>query len=91
MYFDVQRFSEEDIPKQSIKSLKKGIRSLMMVVEKHKAKILNPELFYPEWNALSEKTQLGNIKHWRKEIDTANQSIFDRIEELRKRGVKIDE
>ena len=90
MYFDVQRFSEEDLPKQSIKSLKKGIRSLKKVVEEHEAKILNPALFYPEWSTLKDVQKLGSIVHWQKEIDTANQSIFDRIKELRRRGVEVD-
>ena len=47
MYFDVQRFAEEDISKQNIKSLK--------------------------------------------EIETAQKSLWNRIEELRKRGVEVDE
>ena len=91
MNFELQIFAEEDISKQSSKSLKKGIRSLKKVIAIHQAKILNPESFYQEWNNLTKKQQLGNIKHWQKEIDTAQQSIIDRLEELQKRGENIDE
>ena len=90
MIFDMQRFSEEDLPKQSIKSLKKGIRSLKKVIAIHEAKILTPELFYPEWNDLTEDEKRGSFIHWQKEIKTAQQSITARIEELRKRGVYIE-
>ena len=48
MIFNAQKFSEEDLPKQSIKSLKKGIRSLKKVIVIHENKIKNPESFYPE-------------------------------------------
>ena len=89
MIFDAQRFAEEDIPKQSVKSLKKGIRSLKKVIATHKAKILTPESFYPEWNDLTEDEKRGSFIHWQKEIKTAQQSITARIEELRKRGVYI--
>ena len=91
MIFDIQKFAEEDIPKQSSKSLRKGIRSLKKVISIHQAKILDPKSFYQEWNALTKKRQLGNIRHWQKEIDTAQQSIIDRMEELQKRGEDIDE
>lgn len=92
MIYDIQRFAEEDLPKQSIKSLKKGIRSLKKVIATHEAKILAPELFYPdEWNTLTDVQKIGNAQHWQKEIATARQAIFERIAELRKRGVEIDE
>ena len=91
MIFNVQRFSEEDLPKQSIKSLKKGIRSLKKVIVVHENKIKNPESFYPKWNDFLEREQKGYIEHWKDEIDTANQSILNRIEELRKRGVEYAE
>ena len=91
MIFNVQRFSEEDLPKQSIKSLKKGIRSLRKVIVKHEEKIKNPQLYYPEWNELTDDERRGSFIHWKKEIENAQQSILDRVEELEKRGVKIDE
>ena len=89
--FKLQIFAEEDISKQSIKSLKKGIRSLNKIIAIHEEKISNPEMFYPdEWSNLSNAEKLGSIKHWQKEIENARKSIFDRIEELKKRGVEID-
>ncbi|MBR1729672.1 MAG: hypothetical protein IJ728_09140 [Selenomonadaceae bacterium] len=92
MNFDLQLFAEEDLQKQSSKSIKKGIRSLKKVIAIHQAKILNPESFYPnEWNNLKEEEKKGNFKHWQKEIENAKKSINNRIEELRKRGEEIDE
>ena len=92
MVYDIQLFAEEDLQKQSIKSLKKGIRSLKKVIATHEAKIISPEVFYPdEWNTLTYVQKLGNFQHWQKEIETARQAIFERIAELKKRGVEIDE
>lgn len=83
---NLQLFAEKNIPKQSSASLKKGIRSYQNVIDTHNAKIANPEKFYPEWNTLDPIEQAGSIRHWNKEIRNAQQSMNDRIEELKKRG-----
>ncbi len=66
MTINLQLFSEDAIKNQTANALRKGIRSLKKVVEIHKAKIANPTLFYPGWNAQPELKRQGDIKHWLK-------------------------
>ena len=83
---EIEEYSERDIKNQKTESLKKGIRSYEKVIEKHKNYIENPSEHVPNWNEISERRQNGLIKHWNKEIRTAQQSIENREIEIRKRG-----
>lgn len=87
---DLQLFSEKDIQKQKSSSLQKGIRSYKKVISEHEGKIKNPEAFYPRWVQMSLQEQQANIRHWKHEIEVAQQSIRDRQEELERRGEKSD-
>ena len=83
---DLQLLAERGIDNQSSNSLRKGIRSYRKVIAEHESKIRDPYSFYPDWDKLSEREQQGCIRHWRKEIKTASESIRAREEELTKRG-----
>jgi len=48
--------------------------------------IENPYVHVPEWDEYSALRQEGLKKHWEKEIRNFNESINNRIEELKKRG-----
>ncbi len=82
----LQLFAEKNILKQSSTSLKKGIRSYKEQINLHNQKIASPEKYDIDWNEKDARAQAGLIKHWKKEIKTAQKSIDDRIDELRKRG-----
>ena len=88
---DMQFFSERDISKQSTNSLKRGIRSFTKLIDEHKDKIKNPQKYDVDWNNKNEFAKNGLIKHWQKEIDNFNESIRERLEELIKRGEKLDD
>ena len=87
---DMQFFAEKDLEKQSSTSLKRGIRSLNKEVELHKEKLKNPQNYDEDWKNRSEKEKAGLLRHWRKEISNQEESINNRIEELRKRGENYD-
>ena len=87
---DLQNFSEKSIEHQTSNALHKGIRNLQKMIEIHKAKIENPQNFYPAWNSISELEKQGNIRHWRKEIKNFEESIQNRIDELIKRGEPLE-
>jgi hypothetical protein len=83
---NLQFFAEEDIHKQSSKSLKKAIRNLTKRIKEHEEYITNPYSHVTNWDEYSILYREGLKKHWRKEIVNFNNSIKCRIEELRKRG-----
>lgn len=83
---DLQFFSEKDIENQESGSLKRAIRKYRLRIDEHRDKIQNPQKYVSNWDLLDEKRQTGLIKHWNKEIRNFEQSISDRIEELKKRG-----
>lgn len=83
---NLQFFAEKDIKNQSSDSLKRAIRKYTKRIEEHNSKISNPDVYIPNWSELDERQQNGLIKHWNKEIRVFNQSIEDRISELKLRG-----
>lgn len=83
---DIQHFAEKDIKNQESASLRRAIRKYNKRIEEHKNKIENPSQYVPNWNDYSEKQKEGLIKHWKKEIYNFDESINNRIEELKKRG-----
>ena len=83
---NLQLFAEKDIKKQTIQSLKRGIRSYNEAIEEHKDKIANPETYYDDWDVVSDKVRRGRIKHWEKEIRNFERSIAEREDELKRRG-----
>lgn len=83
---DTKNLYENDIAKQKSSSLRKGIRSYHKHIEKHQNYIRNPKSHVPVWDELDERQKNGLIRHWEKEIKVAEQSIKDRISELKKRG-----
>ena len=87
---DMQFFAEKDLKNQSSISLKRGIRSLNKKVELHREKLKNPQIYDKDWKIKNEEQKEGLLKHWRKEISNQEESINNRIEELRKRGKYYD-
>ena len=83
---NLQFFAESDIPKQNSASLKRSIRNLTKRIKEHEEYIKNPYTHVPEWDKYSVFRQEGLKKHWTKEIRNFNESINNRIEELKKRG-----
>lgn len=83
---NLQLFAEQDLKKQTTKSLKRGIDSLTKNIEEHKVKIKNPEKYVDGWESYSEKRKAGLIKHWNKEISNFEESKNNRSEELKQRG-----
>ena len=83
---NLQFFAENDVPKQSSASLKRAIRNLTKRIKEHEEYIENPYVHVPEWDEYSALRQEGLKKHWEKEIRNFNESINNRIEELKKRG-----
>ena len=77
---------ESDLAKQSVTSIKRGMRSLQKEIELHKSKISNPSKHILEWDTYSERKKNGLIKHWNKEIVNLRKSIENRIVELKERG-----
>lgn len=56
------------------------------IATEHQHKIDNPQDYVDDWENKDVREQNGLIKHWKKEIKTFQQSIDDRIAELKKRG-----
>lgn len=83
---DLQFFAEKDIENQESSSLKRAIRKYHSRIDEHRDKIRNPKNYVSGWDSLDEKQKTGLIKHWSKEIRNFEQSISDRIDELKKRG-----
>ena len=87
---DMQFFAEKDLKNQSSISLERGIRSLNKKVELHREKLKNPQIYDKDWKIKNEEQKEGLLRHWRKEISNQEESINNRIEELRKRGKYYD-
>ena len=83
---NLQLFAEKDLKNQSNVSLKKAIRNFQKRIEEHKQYISHPEIHCNEWEAKDVREQEGLMKHWNKEIKNFQESIDNRIMELRKRG-----
>lgn len=86
MKIDFQMFAEQDIKKQSTRSLQKGITSYDKRISEHQNKINNPSKFVKGWDNLPTYRQEGLIKHWKKEVENFRTSKNDRITELKERG-----
>lgn len=83
---NLQFFAESDMYNQESGSLKRAIRKYEKRLHEHEAYISEPEKHCPDWNEKSVEEQEGLKRHWQKEIRNFNQSINDRIDELKKRG-----
>lgn len=83
---DLQFFAEKDIKNQESGSLKRAIRKFKKRIKGHEDYLEHPEKHCPDWNEKSKWEQEGLKKHWKKEIRNFNQSIQDRIDELKVRG-----
>lgn len=88
--FSLQLFFEKDLANQSDKSLRKGIRNLEKVIQQHEEYLQNPLPHCPDWNEYTEKRKQGLKKHWEKEISNAKESIENRKNELKNRGVTYE-
>ncbi|MCC8069617.1 MAG: hypothetical protein LIO71_07700, partial [Ruminococcus sp.] len=82
----MQFFAEKDLKNQNSNTLKRSIKSFEKRIIEHKEKISNPKKYYPNWDTFDERYQNGLKKHWKKEISNFEQSIQNRIEELKNRG-----
>lgn len=83
---NLQFFAESDMYSQKSNSLKRAIRKYEKRLEEHKAYLVDPEKHCSDWNEKSAEEQEGLKRHWQKEIRNFEQSINDRIDELKKRG-----
>ena len=86
MPLDLQLFAEADIKNQSSNSLKRAMRKYESKISEHEAKIKDPAAYVPDWETKDVREQTGLIRHWQKEIRNFEQSINDRIDELKERG-----
>ncbi len=82
----LQLFAEKDLSKQKTLSLKKGLASFQEQITEHRRKIERPWEYVPGWNEKDKREQEGLKRHWEKEIRTFQQSIENRVAELRRRG-----
>lgn len=82
----MQFFAEKDIEKQESASLLRSMRKYEQRIEEHKNYISNPSSHCPDWDSYSEQKKSGLIRHWKKEISNFEESIQNRIDELKKRG-----
>jgi len=87
---NMQFFAEKDLVNQSSTSLRRGIRNLGKEIEIHKEKIKNPQIYDKDWDRKTEKARKGLLRYWEKEIRNHQDSINNRIEELKKRGETYD-
>ena len=83
---DLQFFAEKDIKNQESNSLKRAIRKFEKRIKEHEDYLDHPEAHCFDWNEKSKWEQEGLKRHWKKEIRNFNQSIQDRIDELKARG-----
>ncbi len=83
---NLQFFAESDIKNQESGSLKRAIRKYQKRIEEHEDKIAHPEKYIQGWSEMDVRRQEGLKKHWSKENRNFNQSIQDRIDELKARG-----
>lgn len=82
----MQYFAERDIERQESGSLKRAIRKYKQRIIEHTEYIQNPKDHCPDWDNYSEQKKNGLIRHWKKEIRNFEESIQNRIDELKKRG-----
>ncbi len=83
---NLQYFAEKDIKNQESSSLKRAIKKYQKRIDEHNEKIKNPEKHIEDWQSLSSMKQEGLKRHWNKEIRNFNNSIDDRVAELKERG-----
>lgn len=60
-------------------------------IAEHEAKINAPEKYCDEWATYSKNERIGMVNHWKKENKDFQQSIYNRLEELRNRGEDYNE
>lgn len=85
-----ERDSCSIIERQSSTALKRGIRKHLKQIDKHKEHLQNHSEYIKEWEDYDERFREGLKRHWQKEIHNFEQSINDKMEELRKRGEKYE-
>lgn len=86
MQMDLQLFATpRDLPKQTDRSIERGIHSLQKQIERHQHKIAHPEQYDASWETVPDEVKRGRIKHWQKEIDTAEDNIRESLAELERR------
>lgn len=78
----------EDLSKQSIVQLKKGIRSKRRIIERHEWKIANPSSVYPDWDTFDDARKAREIGHWKREIETHKREISDREAMIKRRNTE---
>ena len=83
---DLQYFAEKDLSNQKTSSLKKGIASFEEQIAEHQRKISDPQKYVSGWEGKDTREQQGLLKHWKKEISNFQESIRNRIDELKRRG-----
>lgn len=83
-------FLSKDLQKQTTKQIEKGIKSYRKQIHIHNDKINNPQKYVEDWDKMDKLNRDGLIRHWNREINVFNKNINDNIEELKKRGVKIE-
>ena len=83
---NLQLFAEKDIHNQNSNSLKRAIRKYKARIAEHEDKINNPKKYVQDWLNYEERRKQGLIRHWKKEINNFEESIQNRIDELKKRG-----
>lgn len=83
---NLQLFAEKDIHNQNSNSLKRAIRKYKARIAEHEDKINNPKKYVQDWMNYEERRKQGLIRHWKKEINNFEESIQNRIDELKKRG-----
>ena len=83
---NLQYFAEKDIKNQESSSLKRAIKKYQKRIDEHNEKIKKPEKYIEDWQSLSSMKQEGLKRHWNKEIRNFNNSIDDRVAELKERG-----
>lgn len=81
-----QFFANKGIVKQTDKQLAKSIMSWNEVVSLHQDKVKHPEKYVEGWGTKDEREKAGLIRHWQKEIRTAQKNIEEANAELANRG-----
>ncbi|MBQ8743379.1 MAG: hypothetical protein IJZ03_08430 [Clostridia bacterium] len=87
---DLQFFANRGLQRQTENELIKGIASQQENIELHNQKLLNPAQYDSTWHEKTEVQKNGLLKHWRKEIATAQKNINDATEELERRKKMTD-
>ena len=82
----LQFFAEKDIKRQDSSSLIRAMRKYRKRIEEHQDKISQPHKYIKNWDALDQRKKEGMIRHWQKEMNNFQESIQNRVEELKERG-----